>query len=149
MLKQIFGPRDLVRRVAMNGKQNAARLDVSFVALGLVLGDTHPDEGADQATDSAADPEAGESAHDRAGRDKRTDPRNRKRADSGQQAKSSADHSAGRNAGGGALRRFCILLMGKVFRPLVVLEENRNVVIGETFLPETLDDPFRLISVVW
>ena len=84
MLEQIFGPRDLVRRVTMNGKQNAALFDMSFVALGFVLGDAHPDECADQTADSAADSEPSKSAHNRAGRDKRTDPRDRKRADSGQ-----------------------------------------------------------------
>ena len=132
----------------MNGKQNAARFDVSFVALGFVLGDAHPDECANQTADSAADSQAGQSAHDRACRNKRTDPRNRKSADPGQQAQSSTDHSAGRNSGGGSLRRFCILLMGEIFRSLVVLEQNRDVVVGETFLPEALNDPFRLICVV-
>ena len=121
---------------------------MSFVPLGFVLGDAHPDEGANQTTDSAADPEAGKSAHDRTSRNERTESGNRKSADPGQQAQGSADHPAGRNAGRGALRRFCILLMGKVFRPWFVLKQNRDVVIGETFLPETLNDPFRLILVV-
>jgi hypothetical protein len=121
---------------------------VSFIALGFILGDTHPHEGANQTADGTADSETGKSAHDRAGSDKRTDARNRKGADPGQQAQRSADHPARRNASGGPFRRFCVLLVGKVFRPLVVLEQNRNVVIGETFLPEAGDDPFRLICVV-
>jgi len=99
-------------------KKNAAFFNVSFIALGFILGDTHPHEGANQTPHGAADSEPGKSAHDRAGRDKRTDPRNRKSADPGQQAKRPADHPAGRNAGGGAFRRFCVLLMGKVFRAL-------------------------------
>ena len=72
MLEQIFGPRDLVRRVAVNGEQNSAFSDVYFVALGFVLGDAHTYQGTDETTDSAADSEASKSTHDRAGRYERT-----------------------------------------------------------------------------
>src|SRR5580698_11380414 len=117
MLEQIFGPRDLFRRVTVDGKQDTALFDVSFVALGFVFGDAHTYQGTYETADSAAYSEPGKCAHDRTCRDERTDARDRQSADPGQQPQGSSDYATRRNARGGAFRRFCILLMGEVFRP--------------------------------
>ena len=115
----------------MNGKQNPARFDVSFVSLRFVLRDAHPNQCANQAAHRAAHAESRQSGHDRTGRNERTDSGNCKDPDSGQQSKSSANHSAGGNSGGGSFGRFCTLVVSKVFSAPDVREQDRNIVVRE------------------
>src|SRR5580700_9258533 len=130
MLQQLLGASDLVRRVAVNRKENSPCLNVAFVPLGFVFGDAHADQRANQTANGAAGSEAGKGTHDWTRRDKRTEPRNCKSSDAGQQAQRTTDNAARGNARRGSFRRLCILLVGKILRTLVILQENRYIVIG-------------------
>src|SRR5580692_668478 len=83
-LHDVLGALDLIRSVAVDGKQDAAVLDASFVALGFVFRNTHSDQSAGETTDRAADAETCERRHDRASRDERAYAGNCKRANSGE-----------------------------------------------------------------
>ena len=88
-------------------------------AFGFILGN-HPHQCADQTADRVAGSDPRQRAENRAGRYKWTHAGNRQYADSGQQAKSSTDRAARCDAGRGALRRFCMLLVSESLRPLTV-----------------------------
>src|SRR5580658_3898657 len=115
VLEYVLRPCNFFRSVAMDREKNATFFDSSFVPLRLILGNTHTDQGPDQTTYRAAYSEAGQSTHDRACGNEWTNAGDRERTDSRQQAQSPTDHSARRYAGGCSLRRFGILLVGKVF----------------------------------
>src|ERR1700689_4899758 len=99
MLENIFGFRNLFGRITVDRQQHTAGGDVSGVALGFVLRNSHPDEGADQASHRTARSEPGKASHDGAGRNERAYAGNGKHADSGQDTKRSTDYAARSDAG--------------------------------------------------
>src|ERR1700733_15647655 len=113
----------------MNGKEDSALLDVSFISLRLVLGNAESDQGSHETANGSADAYAGERGHDGASRDERAYTGNRERADSRQNAQSPADCAAGQNAGGGAFGGLGVLLVREFFRSLIIRKQNRDIVI--------------------
>src|SRR3954454_5189389 len=110
LLQHILRALHPVGIVAMDGKQHPALLHHAFIALGFVLGDSHPHQGPNDATDDPAGACARERAHDRPRRDEWSKTWNRECADTGQETQSAAYDRAARRARGCALRRLGVLL---------------------------------------
>src|SRR5580704_12408264 len=112
----------------MHREQHAARLHAAFIALRFILRHSHADQSADESTHRPARAQTRQRAHDGTSRDERSDARDGQRADAGQQTECAANYASCGHARGGALRRLGVLLVGEIFRALVIRQQHRNVV---------------------
>src|SRR4029079_4815946 len=145
-LEEFFHSSDLVRRRAMDREQHAAVLDATLVPLGFVLGKSHADERTNQPAYRSADPNACERGHDRTGSDEWSQSGDGECADAGKQSQRAADRAARRRAGGRALGRLRVLLVGELLRALVVRQQHRNVVVGKAFTDQRVYGACRIVS---
>ena len=143
ILERFLRGGDLFGGIAVNRQECAAVLDGAFEAFGLVLGDTHADEGSDDSSDGAADTESGKRAHDGTGCDERADSGDCQGSDAGEQAECSANDAASGDAGRRAFRGFRILLVGKGTGALIVGEEHGDRGVREADREQVIDGVFR------
>src|SRR5579862_4045839 len=76
-LKDALGGLDLLGSVAVHREENATLAEAIFVALGIVLGDAHADEGARKSADRAPHTYARKGRHDGTCGDQRANTRDR------------------------------------------------------------------------
>src|SRR5262245_6589833 len=123
--------RPLAPVLGVHREQDAARSDLAFVALGLVLGDAGSDEGAGQATDGCADGRTTERRHDRACGDEGTEARDGERAYSSEPAQRATHPDAGAPAGRRAFGCLARTLVRQVTAAGRVREQDGYVVARE------------------
>src|SRR5580704_19153523 len=89
-LHQFLGSLDVIRSIAMHGKEDASFLHAALISLCFIFGDAEADERAGKPTHGAAHTNTRQSCHDWASGDKRANSGNGQRADARQQAECSA-----------------------------------------------------------
>ncbi len=97
----------------MNGEQDSASLDSSFVAFGFVLWNAHAYKSAEKATDGSTNSESCECGHDGTSGDEWTDARDSKSADAREEAEGSANDASGGGACSGSFGSLGALLVGE------------------------------------
>src|SRR5262245_12368099 len=144
LLEDLLGVRDLFARLRMDGQQDVPRLHLALVTLRLVLRYPVPDEKPGEPARRRAGCRSSECRHDGTGGDKCPQTRDGQGADADQIADSATQHSPPDSARRRAFGCLGVLLMRKVARPLLVGEQDGDVVAREAIGSRRFDDVDRL-----
>ena len=111
----------------MHREQRATVFHRAFKALGLILGNPHPNQRSYKATYGPACAYARERRHDGSGSYQWTDTRNCKHPYAGEQSHCPADYSTGGRTRSCAFRRLGALLVRKGARAFVIRQQHRDI----------------------
>ncbi len=112
----------------MDGEEDVATFDFSFVAFCFQFRNTQADQSARDATDGCADGGSAEGGHDGAGRDEGANARNGESADADEPAEGAADGTTGSSAGRDAFGGFGVFFMGEVASGFLIGKQDGDVV---------------------
>src|SRR5579859_841761 len=113
----------------MDGDKNTALFHAAFIALRLILRDSHSNQGTHQAAHSATHAKTSQSAHDRAGSDDRADTWDRERANARKKSQGSTHCTPNRYTSCSSFWRLCVLFSREVPRSLNVRHQDGNIVV--------------------
>src|SRR5579871_4425155 len=101
----------------MDGEKDAFLFNAALVALGLILGHAHPDQGADNCAYRSIHSYTSEHGHDRTCRHEGTNARDRQQTDACQPSEGATDEGSRASAGYRALRCLGVFSIARSFEP--------------------------------